>query len=835
MLLTSAIGIQAADTIDLRGTIYNIDTIFHAKVGPGTTQTHLTLQSQSSSNQLQVFYLTVDKTTPGVSMRSVCATDNVAGVETTSAMAKRKSGNGVLYFAGTNGDFYATSGNASNGKSIVGTPTGANIIDGEVFRSINNNDETKTQQFLVDTNGIAYVGHMDTYSGKAYAGDNVARFRGINVNSRENALTLYTSRFYGVTNQGTSYAGQCAEVTAKLVEGESFTAGGKYKLEVTSEPDSTGETVIPADGFVIHGRGTSVANGTTISAIDFVNSLKVGDIVEFDNYTTINGTQVYPYTVVSGNPKILGAGEVLDTEANRGDASSNHPRTGIGHSVTGDSIIMMVVDGRSAISIGVRTSVLGAIMKYAKAYEAVNIDGGGSSTLYTAALGVRNDCSDGNERKDGNAIFAVVEAPEDNEIAEIQFKDWVLTSPKYGLYTPVIYGYNKYGVMISDNVQGFTLSCPSELGEIVKDGSTLFGNGGGTHALTATYNGATASIPVTISTVNNPEMKYSDVLIDNFRKWTVEVQTLVNEEYMPLNAEALSWMSSDEGVATISETGEVSGIKDGTTVLNGVVGDFSGNVNLTVECPTANVMPIDATFDPATWSVPSKSSIKTYELAAGENSLKVNLSLSSTRNPSITIAKECRIWSLPDKIKVRINPGNATFSKITFKLNATGAQAKNIAFEEFTADANGEYTFEIPVSDIGDTNDIGIYPITFKSGIFAITGKTGVDYSFDITSLEAIYDNMPSGIEAIASGKQGNTPTLSPCPVQAGEPVSVTVGNNTGTAYAIHTVSGSTVAAGTATPVDGKISIPTTGLSSGVYIVTVTDNGTQASTRLTVK
>jgi hypothetical protein len=62
---------------------------------------------------------------------------------------------------------------------------------------------------------------------------------------------------------------------------------------------------------------------------------------------------------------------------------------------------------------------------------------------------VRNVGSDGNERAVGNAIFAVMEAPEDNEIAEIRFKDWAMTFPKYGIYTPTIYGYNKYGIMVT--------------------------------------------------------------------------------------------------------------------------------------------------------------------------------------------------------------------------------------------------------------------------------------------------------------------------------------------------------------------------------------------------
>ena len=40
-------------TIDIRGVQYKLDTVFHAKVGPGTTQTQLQLTGPTSN--LQVF------------------------------------------------------------------------------------------------------------------------------------------------------------------------------------------------------------------------------------------------------------------------------------------------------------------------------------------------------------------------------------------------------------------------------------------------------------------------------------------------------------------------------------------------------------------------------------------------------------------------------------------------------------------------------------------------------------------------------------------------------------------------------------------------------------
>ena len=334
------IAANAGTTLQVRDMTYNVDTVFHAKVGPGTTQT--SLQLRSTNYPLNVFYLTVDRTVPGVSIRSVCATDKVAGTERTSTMAKRKSVNGLDYFAGVNADFFTTSGYATNGSSKIGTPTCTAIVDGEIYKTSNS-----AYQFSIDVDGIARICRFNYYTGTATIGDKVTLFKGVNVMSPNNGITIYTPKFWGTANQN-DYAGSCNQVTAKLVEGDEFIAGGKFRLEVTSEPTTDGDLAIPSDGFVIHGRGTSKTDCNT-GATTFVSQLHKGDIVEFDNIVlTPDGERVYPRTVVSGNPKNVGMGQTLDTESERADASARHPRTSIGFSEDGSKIIMMVIDGRGA-------------------------------------------------------------------------------------------------------------------------------------------------------------------------------------------------------------------------------------------------------------------------------------------------------------------------------------------------------------------------------------------------------------------------------------------------------------------------------------------------------
>lgn len=770
---------HASGTINVKGTVYNVDTTFHAKVGPGTTQTSLKLSA--GSNPLLVHYLTIDKTTPGVTIRSVCATDKVAGTARTSTMAQSKSKDGVLYFAGANADFFSTSGTSSNGKSVVGTPTTSTTVEREIYKTSNSN-----YQFSVDTAGVARVCRLNYYTGTATIGEKVTLFKGVNVMSPNNGITLYSPRYWGSANQG-DYAGSCNQVTAKLVEGDKFYAGGKFRLVVTSNPTTDGDLPVPADGYVIHGRGTSTS-GCNTGAKNFVGALKVGDIVEFDNIIlTPDNERIYPRTIVSGNPKNVGGGETLDTEGERNDASARHPRTSLGVSQDGNTIIMMVVDGRIGASVGVTTSMLADIMRYAGAYEALNVDGGGSSTLYTAALGVRNNCSDGSERAVGNAVFAVLEAPEDNEVAEIAFCDWAKRVPALGSYLPVVYAYNKYGKLIDTDYKDFTLECDPAFGTITNNGHGFLATGSGTSTLTAKAGSLSAPLTVTIISDATVVPTYPEVLLRDKMEWPIQLQSEVDRNIMTIEPSAFNWTSSDAAVVSVNENGVAKGISDGKATLTGVHGDNKLEVAVTVECPTATTMPVEKTVSLDDWAV-SKTSVGTCTLTKGEgeHSILVNYQLSSTRGPKVTLSRKIAMWSHPYALNLSVNPGKSPVTSMTVTLKANN-DARTVAT---TVDGikEGKNEYSVNFDDLVDLSDIGVYPIQFTSVAFALGGVTKTDYQIALDGLNAVYANVESADDT----------TITELP--AGCPISVDGDNVTATGATSVTVSdiaGRTIATGT--------------------------------------
>lgn len=742
---------MAYTTLSVKGVEYRVDTLFHAKVGPGTTQTSLRLTA--SSYPLMVHYLTVDKSTPGVSLRSVCATDKLAGTARTSTMAASKTKPGTDYFCGVNADFFVTSGTAANGASRVGIPTTTCIVDGEIYKSSNS-----AYQFVVDTAGVASICRLNYYEGLAKTGDKVTRLKGFNVAPPSSGLTIYTERWTGTSNNP-DYANASWEVQARLADGSApLKAGGKFSLVVTSEPNAEGNTTIPAGGYVLHGRGTALSSAINTNALEFVKALKPGNVVEFDNVIlTPEGKTIVPYTAVSGNPKNVGGGLTLDTESERGDAVDRHPRTNIGISASGDSIIMMVIDGRYTESAGVATSMAADIMRFAGAYESVNLDGGGSSTLYTHALGVRNHCSDGSERAVGNAIFAVLEAPEDTEIAELQFVDWSMNMPQYGNYRPLIYGYNRHGKLINTNVTGFTLSMPG--GRPSADGMGITALEAGCHALTATLGGVSTSIAVNVAPLSTtPTMRLPEAIVDDAHPYSVEVQTLVADKTMALENNAFQWTSADASLATVDAAGNVQAVGNGLTTVTATLAEHSATLPVRVQIPSKRWMPIDPERNVESYAISKVGLSEASVEKVDADVLRFNYTVSATRGTRLTVKPSANLYAVPDSVRLAIDLGDAKVTKFQLETTAPGQRPAT-----YTVDITwqpGVNVITIPVSELADSADRASFPLNLTSLIFYLGDSVGAKRSITVNAMQTVHnqrDASTNGISAVTADSTGDT------------------------------------------------------------------------------
>ena len=108
---------------------------------------------------------------------------------------------------------------------------------------------------------------------------------------------------------------------------------------------------------------------------------------------------------VGGFPKLVEGGVALSSYTSApSHCTSLNPRSAVGLSADRRTLWMVVVDGRSSSSDGMTCQQLGALMVDLGADTALNLDGGGSSAVWTAANGVLNDPSDGSERTVANHL-----------------------------------------------------------------------------------------------------------------------------------------------------------------------------------------------------------------------------------------------------------------------------------------------------------------------------------------------------------------------------------------------------------------------------------------------
>ena len=205
----------------------------------------------------------------------------------------------------------------------------------------------------------------------------------------------------------------------------------------------------------------------------------------------------------------------------------------------------------------------------------------------------------------------------------------------------------------------------------------------------------------------------------------------------------------------------------------------------------------------------------------------LDFTISSSRSSKITLSKEIKIWSLPDTIQIRVNPGATNVTDITLNLIPNNGRAVTTEFANI--EANKENILSIPVSAIGDPNDIGIYPILFKSMSIVPKGSVNAVAHIDVAGFEAVYKNIPdAGVEDIFADEENMQGLIiAPNPVAQGEVATINASDNAN--WEIYSITGALVAKGTGNQ------LSTNSLVSGSYVVKVVDNGYSSAAQLIIK
>lgn len=178
---------------------------------------------------------------------------------------------------------------------------------------------------------------------------------------------------------GADHAGKTVTEQAESYNAILATNGGGFE-----DPNGTGNGGIPI-GIVIH-EGQIVwgsASGTyEVIGFDYDNKLVVGSMTgkQAVERGVRDALSFGPVLIVNGEPSSV-----------NGSGSGLNPRTAIGQCADG-TVILLVIDGRSANSLGASYADLINIMLENGAVNAANLDGGSSSMMYYKGS-IINNCS----------------------------------------------------------------------------------------------------------------------------------------------------------------------------------------------------------------------------------------------------------------------------------------------------------------------------------------------------------------------------------------------------------------------------------------------------------
>lgn len=321
--------------------------------------------------------------TPGAEVALVPVTSNdwIAGPEPrserTSSMCQR-----ISCLVAVNGDFFDLQQRWSLGGMVA---------NGELKKTPN----PSHHQLNIGTDGKLWAGQFE-WNGTLVTTDlRDFQLTGANIPRETDAAILYTPA-WGPTTETNGYG---HELVAEIVEPD-----GPIRLNQTSRIKmidfrvAQGDSAIPANGLVISAHG--------VAADRLASMWKAVEAQDASRYALLRLESPADLAAsIGGTPILVKDGRRWFADEASSFVRGRHPRTAVGWNQEG-YIWLVTVDGRqSGYSAGMTLAELADLMISLGATDAINLDGGGSTTFVVGGS-VVNRPSDRAVRKNGSSQVA---------------------------------------------------------------------------------------------------------------------------------------------------------------------------------------------------------------------------------------------------------------------------------------------------------------------------------------------------------------------------------------------------------------------------------------------
>jgi hypothetical protein len=395
-------------------------------------------------------------------------------------------------------------------------------------------------------------------------------------------IILYSPHFSYSSTRTNSYG---SEIVVTGIN-QSIDTGSEFGKPITGVVQSVtgygkGNSTIPNDGYVISIQGG--AKSADLSGV------KAGDPITL----TLDVTEPWKNSkfILASGPMLVKNGRVdMTISPTSPRATSRNPRSAVATNQDGSKVYFVTVDGRqSGYSEGMTLNEFAQYLVSVGAYNALNLDGGGSTTMAVRNPGyiyptVVNSPSSGYERSVSAILQAVSTAPYTQGsyiegslegASKLLIGGTVKAVPKYVLDE----SYHK----LTMDPSKLTYSVEGDIGRM--DGSTFIAERAGAGNIVIRYENAIKKLPIEVLVrPDHIQLNKSKVTVPAGQKEQFSLKAYDKEgALLQIPAGSVKWSVSDE-TGRITENGLFTA---STQPSQGVV---TANLNNTIVQSTVNVV-----------------------------------------------------------------------------------------------------------------------------------------------------------------------------------------------------------------------------------------------------
>jgi hypothetical protein len=346
---------------------------------------HQGFTTTAAAGQVMGDVVVVDLTSPGI-RADLLTPGTIAARASVAAMADQTGA-----VAGINGDFFDIGRtNAPAGPAVAGgRPLKAAVPHGRRMGPAVPGAEIE-HVFAV---GVDHVGRIDRLRLTGTATGTRGTFPIAALNQYAvpvGGIGVFTPD-WGVADRATTLCGTDVDRDAPCAADQAEVLVHEGVVVLAGRPVG-GQ--IPQGDVVLTGRDKGAA---------MVRSLEIGDRVQID-YSLVPASGVQPQFAIGGSPILVDRIPVPGL-----DDRERAPRSAVGTSPDGHYMFLLTLDGRQTDSVGATLAELATVLREMGVDDAINLDGGGSSTQVFRAPGasevtIVNDPSGSSARLVPNGI-----------------------------------------------------------------------------------------------------------------------------------------------------------------------------------------------------------------------------------------------------------------------------------------------------------------------------------------------------------------------------------------------------------------------------------------------